>query len=375
MIVAHTAWRGTLETSSTKLSKLIARSQLKRTMPKRNCSKWLCQNVCLQSDYYQQYTQKLQRQIEDQQQLIAQLKAQLSTARKPSGDLKCQSCNHLVDGARAHGETQHPETISTVAPLKTVLNGVDYQDMLDALEAIHGTFRQIRSLSRRQKDHLKRFHGGIDAANDQQFSMPIQCTDRAAEADDPLFLASRSTTDIPLVPASLASRGASPDNRDFVDSLTKFSVKFPPPVDSEYDFLNSAPERPVALTMPARRPLCSILSAGDEEAGEEGEREEEQEPSEPPVPFVIPMFPSHTTSSSLSQEDVRGPQQLSWPQSLWSPELCEAADMAAQMVSGIPDKCAFCHAVVPQEQMNGHLYSHFSKRAADFVAPQPRDFM
>ncbi|XP_049583871.1 TRAF family member-associated NF-kappa-B activator isoform X2 [Syngnathus scovelli] len=322
------------------------------------------------SDYYQQYTQKLQRQIEDQQQLIAQLKAQLSTSRKPSGDLKCQSCNHLVDEASAHGQTQHPETISTVAPLKTVLNSVDYQDMLDALEAIHGTFRQIRSLSRKQKDHLKRFRGGIDTANDQQFSMPIQCTDRAAEADEPLFLASRSTTDIPLVPASLASRGASPDNRDFVDSLTKFIVKFPPPVDSEYDFLNSSPERPIALTMPARRPLCSILLAGDEEAGEEGEREEEQEPSEPPVPFVIPTFPSHTTSSSLSQEDVRGPQQ-----SLWSPDLCEAADMAAQMVSGIPDKCAFCHAVVPQEQMNGHLYLHFSERAADFVAPQPRDFM
>lgn len=39
------------------------------------------------------------------------------------------------------------------------------QDMLNAFEAIQGKFRQIRSLTRRQKDHLKRFHGGTDASN------------------------------------------------------------------------------------------------------------------------------------------------------------------------------------------------------------------
>ncbi|XP_077437071.1 TRAF family member-associated NF-kappa-B activator isoform X2 [Vanacampus margaritifer] len=248
------------------------------------------------TEYYQQYTEKLQRQIEDQQQMIAQLKAQLSATRKPSGEVKCESCNHLVDGASAHGKKQHLNTIP-VAPLNTV--SVDYQDMLDALEAIHGTFRQIRSLSRRQKDHLKRFRGGIETANDQQFSMPIQCTDRAAEAEAAFFLAPGSTADIPLVPSSLASRGASPDDRDFVDSLVKLSVKFPPPVDSEYDFLNSAPERHAALTVPMRRPLSDIPAAADEE---------EEEPSK--LPFVIPTFPSHTTSSSLSQEDVRGPQQV-----------------------------------------------------------------
>ncbi|XP_061649059.1 TRAF family member-associated NF-kappa-B activator isoform X2 [Phyllopteryx taeniolatus] len=306
------------------------------------------------TEYYQQYIQKLQRQIEDQQQLIAQLKAQLSATRKPSGEVKWEPCIHLVDGGSTHGKIQHPETKGTVAvPLKTVNNSIDYQDMLDALEAIHGTFRQIRSLSRRQKDYLKRFRGGIETANDQQFSMPIQCTDRAAEAETPFFSATRSTVDIPLAPTSLASRGASPDDRDFVDSLTKFSVKFPPPADSEYDFLNSAPEGHVALTVPMRRPLSGMPPAANN-------NEEEDEPSELPVPFVIPVFPSHTTSSSLSQEDVRGPQQ-----SLWSPELCEATDVGAELAttqSSIPDKCAFCHAVVPQEQMNSHLYSHFSPK-------------
>lgn len=39
------------------------------------------------------------------------------------------------------------------------------QDMLDAFEAIQGKFRQIRSLTRRQKDHLKRFHAGNETSN------------------------------------------------------------------------------------------------------------------------------------------------------------------------------------------------------------------
>uniref|UniRef100_A0A3Q3K076 Tbk1/Ikki binding domain-containing protein n=1 Tax=Monopterus albus TaxID=43700 RepID=A0A3Q3K076_MONAL len=223
------------------------------------------------------------------------------------------------------------------------------QDMLDAFEAIQGKFRQIRSLTRRQKDHLKRFHGGNDTSNDQQFSMPIQCTDRTAEAERPFSSTLRSAVDIPLPPTSLASRGTSPEDRDLVDSLTKFSVKFPPSADSEYDFLNSAAERNIGLTLPTNPPLSSVPSAQTEE-----------EPVELPMPFVYPTSPSHSTSSSLSQESVRGPQQP-----LWSPELCDAVDVGTELAtpqSGSPDKCAFCKAVVPQDRMNSHLYSHFSPK-------------
>lgn len=52
-------------------------------------------------------------------------------------------------------------------------------------------------------------------------------------------------------------------------------------------------------------------------------------------------------------------------QPLWSPELCEAADVGTEVAtpqSSSPDKCAFCHAVVPQDRMNSHLYSHFSPK-------------
>lgn len=134
---------------------------------------------------------------------------------------------------------------------------------------------------------------------DQRFSMPIQCTDRTAEAETPFSSALRSAVDIPLPPTSLASRGASPEDRDLVDSLTKLSVKFPPSADSEYDFLNSAPERHIGLTMPMKRPLSSVPTTLPEE-----------EPVELPMPFVYPPSPSHPTSSSLSQESVRGPQQV-----------------------------------------------------------------
>ncbi|XP_044072430.1 TRAF family member-associated NF-kappa-B activator isoform X2 [Siniperca chuatsi] len=260
-----------------------------------------------------------------------------------------------IEKDNAKKELQQMEKMGTVAvaPNMPVNSSVDYQDMLDAFEAIQGKFRQIRSLTRRQKDHLKRFHGGNDTSNDQWFSMPIQCTDRTEEAETPFSSTLRSAVDIPLPPTSLASRGASPEDRDLVDSLTKLSVKFPPSADSEYDFLNSAPERHIGLTMPMKQPLRTVPSTLTEE-----------EPVELPMPFVYPTPPSHSTSSSLSQESVRGPQQP-----LWSPELCDAVDAGTELAtpqSSSPNKCAFCHAVVPQDRMNSHLYSHFSpKNEAD----------
>ncbi|XP_061826635.1 TRAF family member-associated NF-kappa-B activator [Nerophis lumbriciformis] len=286
------------------------------------------------TDYYQRHTEKLLKQIEDQQQLICQLNAQLSVRRKPAVEENSEACNHLSDGTCSHVETQHLDDTAAATPARPVHGSVDYQDMLGALEAIHGTFRQIRSLSRRQKDQLKRFCGGLEMANDQQFSMPIQCTDRTADKEPPVS------------PPSLASRGASPDDKDFMDSLTNLSVKFPPSADSEYDFLNSAPQRHLGPS--EMRPL-----------GGEGE----VAPSElPAVPFVYPAFPPHVMCRSSSPEDVRGPQQ-----SLWVPQMLVPQMLAPQMCaeaagpgSSVPDKCAFCQAVVPQEHMNSHLYSHFS---------------
>lgn len=52
------------------------------------------------------------------------------------------------------------ELILLFSPLSVVSQG-----MLDVFEAIQGKFRQIRSLTQRQKDHLKRFRGGNDTVN------------------------------------------------------------------------------------------------------------------------------------------------------------------------------------------------------------------
>lgn len=295
------------------------------------------------TEYYEGYTRKLQKQIEDQQRLISVLEAKLSALRAPA-DVKCEPGDHPHDGASK--KLPYQDNSGAVASNMPASPSVDCQDMQDAFEAIQSKFRNIKSLTRRQKDHLKRFNVGTDTLHDQRFSMPIQCTDRTAEAERPFSSSSSSLrtpgVDIPLATSSLASRGGGgggggtdPEDRD-LDSLTKFSVKFPPSADSEYDFLNSAPERHVA---------GQALT---------------EDSMELPLPFVYPTSPAHSASSSLSQESIRGPQQP-----LWSPELCNAVEVGMDLASpqsSSPDKCAFCHAVVPPDRMNMHLYSHFSHK-------------
>ncbi|CAL9690348.1 unnamed protein product [Knipowitschia caucasica] len=291
------------------------------------------------TEYYEGYTHKLQKQIEDQQRIISVLEAKLSALRpSPAGETKCESREHTHDGA--FRKIQYQDNAAPGAAASNIVSTVECQDMQDAFEAIQVKFRKIKCLTRRQKDHLKRFNGGNDTFNDHRFSMPIQCTDGTAEAERPFSVLRTSAVDIPLASCSaLASRGAHPDDRE-MDSLTKFSVKFPPSADSEYDFLNSAPDGHMGL------------------AGE-------QEPAVAlPLSFVYSSPPpSHSSSSSLSQGRVRGPQQP-----LWTPELCNAVDLGADLTSSqssSPDKCAFCNAVVPPDRMNMHLYSHFSHKHQD----------
>uniref|UniRef100_A0A3B3XEZ5 Tbk1/Ikki binding domain-containing protein n=1 Tax=Poecilia mexicana TaxID=48701 RepID=A0A3B3XEZ5_9TELE len=248
-----------------------------------------------------------------------------------------------IEKDNAQKELQKMGNVATVAGASnlTVNSSSDYQDMLAAFEAIQGKFRQIQTLTTKQKHHLKRFHGSYDNSNDQRFSMPIQCTDGTVEAERPFPTPLRLTADV--LPAPLASRGTSREDRDLVDSLTKLSVKFPPPTDSEYDFLNSAPERNIGLPVARKPPLGSPTLP-------------EEEPVELPLPFVYPTSPSHSSSASPSHESVRGPEQPRW-----TPELCDAVDMGANQepLSSCPVECAFCPDLVPQNLMTSHLYLHF----------------
>lgn len=55
----------------------------------------------LQTEYYERHTQKLQKQIEDQQQLILQLEAKLSAARQPSGWWDTITSLHMLTRSQA----------------------------------------------------------------------------------------------------------------------------------------------------------------------------------------------------------------------------------------------------------------------------------
>ncbi|KAG7278702.1 hypothetical protein CRUP_023351 [Coryphaenoides rupestris] len=323
------------------------------------------------TEFYVRYTQELKQQIEEQREIITKLEAQLlsSAAHQPAaGEIKCE--------ARRQGpcprKREEPAAVEA-----TVLAG---PGAAAASVAVVGS-----------------------CVHHQQFSMPIQCTDDMAElaerpcalAERPCQLALRSlgvsgvsvsgataraagiraTGDVPQNSTALASRGASPEDRDLVDSLTRLSVKFPPALDCEYDFLNSAPERQPApgKPRPSRIGLPLPLPAVTEELAATVDHRAApafgfppRSPAShcaPPASSPSPSSPSSCSSSSLP-ENVCGPHQP-----LWSPVLRELEQGAiGGGASGgggdsSPDKCAFCHAIVPQDRMNSHLYLHFSHKS------------
>ncbi|KAL7881888.1 hypothetical protein AOLI_G00087370 [Acnodon oligacanthus] len=292
------------------------------------------------TEQFERYTQQLKRKIEDQEQLISELKAQLSSAVKyRSGEVKCceaadrkQETERLSPSNQWSGNpttshrTNHVleamECAQTIPCTVPGISGMKTEDVLDALQEIQGTFQRIQTLARRQKDHLKRIHKGNDTANEQEFSMPIQCTDDTSEqAEVPFSSSSRSEVNDRLTSSSLASRGINPDDTDFMDD-----VKFPPPTDSEYEFLLSAPDKNIPLSLQSISPFLS-------------------------------SSPSHLPAVSASHEAVRGPQQL-----VWSPDLSAMASEASSMESAqtaSPRQCAFCKATVPLDLIYSHLNSHF----------------
>lgn len=309
------------------------------------------------TEYYEQYTRQLQKQIEDQKQKILQLETQLISANPHTGEVKCEFTlknqkektalpfNHLLDNTNSCRKKHYLEDNmeTAIAPPQTlpVNSSIENRHVLQALEALQGNFQQIRTLTKRQKDHLKRFYRGNDMSIEQQFSMPIQCTDGTAErAERPVPSGVRKGLDPQAPPMPLASRGADPEDRDLEESLTKLSVKFPPSTDSEYEFLNST---------------SSVPPAGDEEMSRELTIQ---------LSYSTSMSLPTSPSASRVQEGVRGPQQT-----LWNPLLCTggappvSVEEPSLSQSSVPSNCAFCNAVVPTDHMNSHLYSHCEREA------------
>ncbi|XP_017547746.1 TRAF family member-associated NF-kappa-B activator isoform X1 [Pygocentrus nattereri] len=305
------------------------------------------------TEQFERYTQQLKRKIEDQEQLISELKAQLSSAVKyHSGEVKCceaadrkQETERLSPSNQWSGNpttshrTNHVleamECAQTIPRTVPGISGMKTEDVLDALQEIQGTFQRIQTLTRRQKDHLKRIHKGNDTANEQEFSMPIQCTDDTSEQAEVSFTSSsRSEVNDRLTSSSLASRGINPDDADFM-----YDVIFPPSTDTEYEFLLSGPDESIPLSLHRKDPV-ETFSVMEESIS----------------PFLS-SSPSHLPAVSASHEAVRGPQQL-----VWSPDLSSMASEESSMepaTTASPSQCAFCKAIVPVDLIYSHLNSHF----------------
>lgn len=314
------------------------------------------------TEQFQRHTQQLEKKIEEQEKLISHLKTQLGLLHKhTSGELKlCESAYRKQEAEISAPNDQHPDNQSTFHRTNHFLIsdptdrpgtlshsipaacGVKSEDVLGALQEIQGTFQIIQTLARRQKDHLKRIHSGKETTN-EQFSMPIQCTDDTAEQAEVPFPPGLRP-EVNKASAPLASRGAGPDGA-LLDSLRGLSVKFPPSPDAEYDFLNSTPDKRVEL--PVLRP--------DLEDHIHPMREESYSSYPTPSPST------HTSAASASLESVRGPQQL-----IWTPDLSDASGQAsgtdAQQMNS-RKKCAFCEDDVPPNDMYSHLNSHFKNKA------------
>ncbi|XP_051565461.1 TRAF family member-associated NF-kappa-B activator-like [Myxocyprinus asiaticus] len=318
------------------------------------------------TEQYQRQTQQLERKIEEQAKTITHLKAQLGLLQKhTSGEMKLAESAHRKQEVEtlSPSDNRSDNQSSSLRTNPFLINesteysgmlphtitsacGIKSEDVLDTLQEIQGTFQRIQTLARRQKDHLKRIHKGNESAN-EQFSMPIQCTDDTAEqAEVPFSEPLQPEVDDTLSSTSLASRGTGPDDGLF-DSLRGLSVKFPPSPDSEYDFLNSTPDKRVGL--PLQRP----------DLGDHGHTlREESYPSYP-----APSSPTHTSASSAAHENVRGPQQLFWTPDL--PDMSSQAPGTDVQQMNSKEKCAFCKDDVPPNHMYSHLNSHFKNKAGD----------
>ncbi|XP_051566644.1 TRAF family member-associated NF-kappa-B activator-like isoform X2 [Myxocyprinus asiaticus] len=318
------------------------------------------------TEQYQRQSQQLERKIEEQAKTITHLKAQLSLLQKhASEEMKLGESAYrkqeveTLSPSDNHSDNQSSsyrtnpflikEPTENFGMLPTMISAtcvIKSEDVLDTLQEIQGTFQRIQTLARRQKDYLKRIHKGNESAN-EQFSMPIQCTDDTTEqAEVPFSKPLKPEVDNTLSSTSLASCGAVLDDGLF-DSLRVLSVKFPPSTDSEYDFLNSTQDKQVDLSL--HRP-----NHGDHV---HTLREESYSSYPTPTPST------HTSASSAAHENVRGPQQLFWTPDL--PDMSSQASVTDAQQMSSKEKCAFCKDDVSPNHMYSHLNSHFKNKAGD----------
>uniref|UniRef100_A0A8C0GIY7 TRAF family member associated NFKB activator n=1 Tax=Chelonoidis abingdonii TaxID=106734 RepID=A0A8C0GIY7_CHEAB len=193
------------------------------------------------------YTQQIceqQEQIEFQKSMIAKLKSQLAPVNANRGTYSnlcalCLSFYHVL----------YCKIVLTSLLLQ-ILQCVSTKGLREDLEMVFQEMKEechrICTLARKQTDQLSKLNIKREPVNEIPFSMPIQCTDKTDEQAEEL-LKPRVKTDINRGVSCITSitpRGVGQDEEDnSVESLSKFSVKFPP-TDNDSTFLQSTPDKP-----------------------------------------------------------------------------------------------------------------------------------
>ncbi|XP_069080335.1 TRAF family member-associated NF-kappa-B activator isoform X4 [Pleurodeles waltl] len=274
-------------------------------------------------------------------------------------------------------------------------------------------FRQICKLTREQTDRLHKFNQRKETAADGQFSMPIQCTDSADEQAEGHFKHQvKSGPNVRACTASVTPVSLEPDEVDdcSVESLSQFSVKFPP-TDNDSVFLQSTPEKtvlssPVATenalqpiynlqlddnTLSLNEPGCcpsedkgnSQITQGIENIAFIDRVQSPHQPDTFKQDKTSPLtaedhstrfkYPTNETSDKnkspleLTKREIRGPQQTFWkPYPDKGDDLRLAPEYAESELndSGV---CEFCQAVFPPSSTSRgdffrHLNSHFKEQ-------------
>lgn len=127
-----------------------------------------------------------------------------------------------------------------------ILTVHEREDLEMVFQEMKEECHRICTLARKQTDQLSKLNIKREPVNEIPFSMPIQCTDKTDEQAEEL-LKPRVKTDINRGVSCITSitpRGVGQDEEDnSVESLSKFSVKFPP-TDNDSTFLQSTPDKP-----------------------------------------------------------------------------------------------------------------------------------
>ncbi|XP_053900278.1 TRAF family member-associated NF-kappa-B activator isoform X1 [Malaclemys terrapin pileata] len=127
-----------------------------------------------------------------------------------------------------------------------ILTMHEREDLEMVFQEMKEECHRICTLARKQTDQLSKLNIKREPVNEIPFSMPIQCTDKTDEQAEEL-LKPRVKTDINRGVSCITSitpRGVGQDEEDnSVESLSKFSVKFPP-TDNDSTFLQSTPDKP-----------------------------------------------------------------------------------------------------------------------------------